>query len=566
MRLNFKRLFAVIWSALSAIAFSIAAAPEARATVDMKNANYTESWIDIQVAGSGYSLRVQRTYNSRSVFNGMFGFGWCSDFETSLTKNPEGFLKLQECGAGQEVTFKPQGAGGDPLAKTIDSIVAYYKKTNPNSGESSVATLRDQLVNNSTLRTNWAKQAGLKAPSVSKGSIFVSDNLAVETIVFDGSQYTRSLVDGSSQRFNVQGKLTAIYDKNGNFLKFNYSGDLIKEAIDNTGKKLTFAFYPTKRVKEISAPGNIKVEYAYKGEDLSYVKNMWKNEYTYDYDENHNLIKITFPDKTFKALTYNQKNDWVTSFTDRAVNGPACKETYEYFSDKANPKDHFWSTAVKKCGNEIKNEARFEFWLKTRADGRKYLSRVLNRSMTDTLDVTYHPEFGRPTSIKRNAQTTAFDYFSSGLVKEKSTATTRLQFEYKNSFNKVSKVTTEFFDAKGKVGKKRDTTFSYDSRGNLAAAQNTDGQTVRLTYDQRGRIATIVDQAKKEVQIKYEERTGRPAQITRPKVGSIAVTYKANGEINKVESNDGPAVATQVASTFNNLLDIIAPATSEMNL
>ena len=546
---------------------TVAGISQVHATVDMKNANYTESWIDIQITGSGYALRVQRTYNSRSVFNGMFGFGWCSDFETSITKNPEGHLKLQECGAGQEITFRPQGAGGNTLSKTVDSIIAYYRKTNPNSGESSITILRDQLINNSNLRANWAKQAGVATPTASKGSVFVSDNLEVEKIEFDGSQYSRTLADGTVQKFNSAGRLISLADKNGNFLRFNYNGDLLREAVDNTGKKLTFTFYPTKRVKDIAGPGNIKVEYKYKGEDLVEAKNQWKNTYLYEYDDNHNLTKMTFPDKTFKALSYNQKNDWVTSFTDRAVGGdPACKETYEYFSDKANPKDHFWSTAVKKCGNEIKNEARFEFWLKTRADGRKYLSRVLNRSMTETLDVTYHPEFGRPTSIKRNAQTTSYDYYANGLVKEKSTASTRMVYEYKNAFNKVSKVTTEFFDSKGKVAKKRETTFNYDQRGNLAAAQNSDGQTVRLTYDQRGRIATIVDQAKKEVQIKYEERTGRPAQITRPKVGTIAVTYKANGDINKVESNDGPAVATQVASTFNNLLDIIAPATSEMNM
>jgi YD repeat-containing protein len=545
---------------------------KAHATVDMKNANYTESWIDIQTTGSGYSLRVQRTYNSRSVFNGMFGFGWCSDFETSLSKNPEGHLKLQECGAGQEITFKPQGTGGDSLSTTVDAIIAYYRKTNPNSGEPSVAILKDQLINNSNLRSSWAKQAGITAPNSAKGAVFVSDNLEVEKIEFDGSQYSRSLADGTVQKFNLNGRLISMADKNGNFLKFNYNGELLREAVDNSGKKLSFTFYPTKRVKDIAGPGNVKVEYKYKGEDLSEVLNQWKNKYTYDYDDNHNLTKITFPDNTFKALTYNQKNDWVTSFTDRAVGNSsggkplACKESYEYFSDKSNPKDHFWSTAIKRCGDEIKNEARFEFWLKTRADGRKYLSRVLNRSMVETLDVTYHPEFGRPTSVKRNAQTTSYDYYTSGLVKEKSTASTRMFYEYKNQFNKVSKVVTEFFDAKGKVAKKRETTFNYDQKGNLAAAANTEGQTVRLTYDQRGRIATIVDQAKKEVQIKYEERTGRPAQITRPKVGSIAVTYKPNGDINKVESNDGPSVATQVASTFNNLLDIIAPATSEMNL
>lgn len=555
----------VIASVLASLAIA-GAASIASATVDMKNANYTESWIDVQAAGSGYSLKVQRTYNSRSVFNGMFGFGWCSDFETNIEKTPEGTLKLQECGAGQEITYRVQSGSGDSVSKTIDSIVAYYKRTNPNSGDSSIATLREQLLNDINLRGRWARQAGLKQPEINKGSVFVSDNLEVEKIEFDGIQYTRTLADGSSQRFNKDGRLTAIYDKNGNFLRFTYTGDLMKEAVDNSGKKLTFSFFPTKRVKEITGPNGIKVEYKYKGEDLQQVKNMWKNTYSYEYDDLHNLTKITFPDETFKALTYNQKNDWVTSFTDRAVAGVACKETYEYNSNKQNPKDHFWSNAVKKCGNEIKNEARFEFWLKTRSDGRKVLARVLNRSMTDTLDVSYHPEYGRPTSIKRNSLTTSYDYYPNGLVKEKSTSTTRLVFEYKNQFNKVSKVNTEFFDLKGKVAKKRETVFNYDSRGNLSDAKNSDGQTVRLTYDQRGRIASITDQAKKEVQIKYEERTGRPATITRPKVGTIAVTYKPNGEINKVESNDGAAVATQVASTFNNLLDIIAPATSEMNL
>ncbi len=552
-------------AAAASLTIMAVALPQADATVDMKNANYTESWIDIQVAGSGYALKVQRTYNSRSVFNGMFGFGWCSDFETKIEKTPEGTLKLQECGAGQEITYRAQKGGGT-VTKTIDGIIAFYKKTNPNAGDSSINDLKDQLLNNAGLRSRWAKQAGLKEIEISKGSTFVSDNLEIEKIDFDGNQYTRVLADGASQRFNSNGNLTAIYDKNGNFLKFNYAGDSIREAIDNSGKKLSFSFYPTKRVKDISGPGGTKVEYKYKGEDLQQVKNMWKNTYTYEYDDTHNLIKVSFPDNTFKALTYNQKNDWVMSFTDRALDGVACKETYDYQSDKTNPKDHFWSTAVKKCGNEIKNEARFEFWLKSRADGRKVLARVLNRSMTDLLDVSYHPEYGRPTSIKKNSITTTFDYYQSGLVREKTTATTRMNFEYKNSFNKVSKVNTEFFDAKGKVAKKRETVFSYDNRGNLADAKNSDGQSVKLTYDQRGRISTIVDQAKKEVQIKYEERTGRPAQITRPKVGTIAVTYKPNGEINKVESNDGAAVATQVASTFNNLLDIIAPATSEMNL
>jgi hypothetical protein len=74
----------------------------ANAIVDMKNANYSNTWVDIEIPGSGYELKISRTYNSRSLINGIFGFGWCSDFETRLEKTAEGNLKLVElwCGPG----------------------------------------------------------------------------------------------------------------------------------------------------------------------------------------------------------------------------------------------------------------------------------------------------------------------------------------------------------------------------------------------------------------------------------------------------------------------------------
>jgi hypothetical protein len=47
-------------------------------------------------------------------------------------------------------------------------------------------------------------------------------------------------------------------------------------------------------------------------------------------------------------------------------------------------------------------------------------------------------------------------------------------------------------------------------------------------------------------------------------MGSIRIRYKSNGEIDKAESPEGPQVAVQVASTFNNLLDVIAPASLDV--
>ena len=148
----------------------------------------------------------------------------------------------------------------------------------------------------------------------------------------------------------------------------------------------------------------------------------------------------------------------------------------------------------------------------------------------------------------------------------KATANSKLNYEYDPSVKKVSKVTAEFFNEKGKEIGKRVTAFKYDGKGNLSFADNSDGQKITMTYDNHGRIATITDQAKKLVKIDYEERFGKPSIVSRPGLGTIKVVYKPNGEIQNVESKEGPTVAMQVASTFNNLLDIIAPATAELYL
>jgi YD repeat-containing protein len=151
-------------------------------------------------------------------------------------------------------------------------------------------------------------------------------------------------------------------------------------------------------------------------------------------------------------------------------------------------------------------------------------------------------------------------------VKTKASGAFKQNFKYDSTHNKVSEVLTDFFNQKSEKVGTRTATFQYDKKGNLIFAQNSDGQKVNMTYDGRGRIASITDQAKKLVKIQYEERYGKPSIVTRPGLGTIKVVYKASGEIERVDSKDGPTVALQVASTFNNMLDIISPATTDIYL
>lgn len=545
---------------LFALMFSV----NAFAVVDMKNANYSNTWIDMDIPGSGYDLKIVRTYNSRSLFNGIFGFGWCSDFETAMEVTAEGNIKVKECGGGLEVVFSPREVARNDVNSTISKIVAKMKEEKKvGQTEAFFKNLSNQLIEDDGLRAEYAQKYRVAIP-VKSGTKFYANGREVEHFTFDKTHYTRNLPDGSSQRFNPQGQMTHIYDKNNNVLKFEYDkAGSISTIVDNNNRRLTFKYYQNKKVKSITGPNGLMAEYSFANlDDLASVKNAWLKTYTYQYDELHNLTKATWPDKTAITIRYDKKNDWVTSFTGR----DKCVETYGYDFSQNDPKNHYWSTVKKVCGKEVVTNDRYEFWHKQRGDGQYYLHRVKTEVSGSTTDITYHEVFGKPVSMRKNADRITYEYYNNGLVKEKSSGSVKQAFKYDNPFRKVSTVTSTFFNEKGAKISTKSTNFKYDKKGNLNYAQNSDGQEISMTYDARGRIATITDQAKKVVRIQYEERYGKPSVVTRPGLGTITVSYKSNGEINKVDSKEGPTVAMQVASTFNNLLDIIAPATAELYL
>ncbi len=531
------------------------------AVVDMKNANYSSTWVDLQIPGSGFDLKIVRTYNSRSLYSSIFGFGMCSDFETKLDLLPEGGIQVTECGGGQEVLYHTKQTGKKEIEKTVSSILTAMK-TSKKFDDKKLKQLEKEMLADQTVRTQYASEFKIAA-SVKEGSTLYSGDRELDNILVTKEGYTRNLADGSSQKFTKDGKMLNWYDKNSNYIKFEWDKDKLKEVVDNNGRRLTFKWYDAaKKVKSVQGPDGIEVEYKYgsNNDDLVWVKNQWKNTYTYEYDELHNMTKAGYPDGTFVALTYDTKRDWVTSFVDREK----CKETYKYEFDEKAPDDHYWSTVEKVCGKEVTNNSRHEFWYKTNSSGLKVMQKVSSVVNGDSTEIEYHEQFGRPTKIRRNGETYEYTYYPNGQAKTKKGTYTFLTYTYDPKSKKVSKLDSISYDGKGKKTGTRTYSFKYDGKGNLIYADNSSGQKVNMSYDNKGRITSILDQAKKTVKIEYEERYGKPAKVTRPGLGTIKVSYKTGGDIDKVESPEGPDIALQVASTFNNYLDIIAPASAEI--
>lgn len=543
-------------------------ATKSYALVDMNSASYSNLWTDLEVPGSGYELKVTRAYKSRTLYNGMFGFGWCSPFETKLEPTSEGNIKISECGDGQEIVFSPREIVRKDIENTISLVISKMKADVKNKSLSAdyYKKLSEDLFEDDYRRSELAAQYKIAVP-IKEGTKFMANGREVENVVFNKTYYTRNLPDGSYQRFDMQGHLIYSYDKNSNFLKYEYEKDLLTSVEDNNARKLFFKYYPNKKVKLITGPNGITSEYKYNSqEDLIWNKNAWaktdKDVYTFEYNEFHNLIKSTWPDKTSIVLKYDNIKDWVVSFTDR----DKCVESYKYEFAEKDPKLHYWSSVTKMCGKETVAKNRYEFWHKSLPTGEVVLTRVLTSVNGSTTDITYHPVFGKAISIKKNNNVINFDYYADGLVKAKESNDVKVEYTHDPLTKKVATVKNSVMNEKGKVVSVVTTNFRYDAKGNLIFAENSDGQKITMTYDLKGRIASITDQAKKIVKIEYEERYGKPALVTRPGLGAIKVSYKTNGDIQAIDSSEGPTVAAQVASTFSNLLDIISPATQDIYL
>jgi YD repeat-containing protein len=141
-------------------------------------------------------------------------------------------------------------------------------------------------------------------------------------------------------------------------------------------------------------------------------------------------------------------------------------------------------------------------------------------------------------------------------VTKKVTPTEVTDLSYDAKAAKVSKVVRN-----SKIDKKLSSwsEFKYDERGNLVLAKNSEKKGVKLFYDTNGRIKSLIDQDQRRLDFKYNENS-KPVEITDPKLGTIRVSYKNSGEIDKIDSSAGQKVALQVTSAFQNLLEIIRPA------
>lgn len=542
---------------------------QSHALVDMKNANFSDYWVDIIIPGKKTNLRVDRTYNSRSLFSGIFGFGWCSQFESRLDITMEGNVLLNDC-LSTGLIYYPSNQNKKLMATSSKKIVALLKKKYPKKSAKYFTALKSKMMRNSKILGQYAGEVGYRiAPT--KGTLFYANGNTIDKIIFNGSHYIRTLPDKSRQKYSASGRLLTIYDTKNNSIKLSYSGKKLTQISNNEGLKVTLTYDLNNRLKKIIGPKKVNASYQFVGEDLTRITNGWNNNYKYKYDSNHNMVRVDYPDQTVKKISYNEKKDWVQKFVDRK----GCSEKFSFILSKSNPKDHFWSTSRKYCSKKNITKSKYEFWYAKRKDKQKYLSRMLSDRDKKITDISFHAYTGKPISIREGALLTRIDYLPSGLLHTKSVSplvlrnngdkkyTIRYQYDKRS---RVIKTAADYYNKSNQIQKSLVTNYAYDKLDRLVSARNSSGEKIQLRYNSLGLISKLKGNKKETIEIKYNRSVRKPASIIKPKVGSIDVVYDETGNIKSIKNTGGQSAASKVATTFNNFLEMISPATSELSL
>lgn len=535
-------------------------------------------YVDFSVPGYAVPLELVRSYNSitalseRTGWSGVFGWGWTSPLETTLSVTPEKKVILRDGGTGNNILFSPEEPDQKALQAFYKSLKkAYFEQQKRRKlSDSELSSLRlpeavDKRVKTDTsYRSELANRYKISTPP-SKQKMISSD-YGYQTLQFIRGQWIREK-DGITQIFDSDGRLVKQIDKNGFFFDYIYSKEnkfQITEVRDQD--KVTSIKFKWKRDRIVTALDNrgrlAKYEYDGLG-NLSKVTDSNGQQYLFSYNNGsfpHLLTQIQYasegqekaiPSRVFKYDT----NGLVSFHKDKQGN----ETSYTYGKNPTQPDNQFW-TKISYKSNSGSWESFDEFTLKQRDNGTKYLYKLDSKRGTTTTTTVYSACCGKPLQITKDGSVTRFKYTEDGLLKEKLSPEEEILIEYDPTWKKVSKVVHNGVTSQ----------YAYDKKGNLIKASNTRKEAVTLSYDKYGRITQLTNIKGKKINFKYGS-LGKPVFIADRSIGSVKISYDPDGKILKTDAllasperkaseEQAKMVIRQILTGFQNLLDIIRPA------
>ena len=417
------------------ILFTIIISLNSYSGVNLKNGNFYISYTDIILQDTLWQdLEITRTYNSKSTYNGSFGYGWGFLFETHLIVTPEHTIALKKYGSGGTYFFESEQTSEESIQKNISLIIAAAYKANDISTPEQEVELIDKLTSSMSIRftylTRYTKLGYISAISHNSDITYYSQGCGCIGENKPGYNYITS-TDNGFKYFDFQENNIFIFNKIGKMIGLesmkNSKWNLTityneKNQLDSiksyNGNWIAFESDSLNRIVEINNSISTKyVGYKYNNITLVHSENVAGYQFDYIYDRKYNLSKIVYNPIRFKGekedamqMTYENK----TSFISQVISRDSSYVTYTYLGDS----DYEYGTRVINYSKDsIVLKDLTEWWyIKTNDHGKQWTYKKMNILNTDTTTTFFHEISLKPLKVITSDNIYIYTFSPKGLL------------------------------------------------------------------------------------------------------------------------------------------------------
>lgn len=459
----------------------------------------------------------------------------------------------------------PFGLGtGTLLAMTISSSSLERPKVVLPCGEAINFDLVSGAAAWPLVGTVW-RHTGTKSAMYGATLEFLNDSTP------EGAHWVMTLIDGSQFWFDrhAPNKLARHMDRYGNTVLYSYNGGLLTQVISPNGRSVNFTYNGQNLISgETDSIGRtVNYEYVHRSAPA----------------EGYALTKVTYPDATWEAYTYDALTWNIKSIRDRD-GATSVSNEFDDLTHSRVVKQTFADGSTMQFDYEIEN-GKVNATTVTDANGHK--------ERTEFDSVSLYPVRVTRAYGTTLAQTSLFARDPSGLLRSITDSigrVTKFSFDSRGNMTSVSRMS----------GTSEETTISLDYlvddnqvtsitdalgnktrldylRGCLSAVTNPEGEVTEFTCNSSGQLASVTDALGHTRRFKYRsgdlisetdpigretrfttDPIGRRVSATRPDGVAITTTYDTNNNV--ISSVDLLGRATDLSYDGNgNLITVTLP-------
>jgi RHS repeat-associated protein len=490
--------------------------------VNLSSGNMYRTATDFSIVARGIPVALTRTYNSRSTYNGPFGYGWTFNYGEMLIDNGDGTITYREADGTEHTFVNYVSPPGKHLTLT-------------QSGSDWTLRFKDGTLFTFNANGLLVSQADLKGNAV--------------TINRDGAGNITTVVDASGRTvltFTSAGKVTKVTDPAGRSVIYGYTGDDLTSVTDTAGKVWSMTYDLAHNMTSYADPLGNTQSYDYDADDrlMHHVDATGAEEY-FHYDIAGRQSVITDRRGGDRLVEFDDLGR-ATMETDPA--GNMVKASFDADNNRTQTID------------SRNNATSFEF------DAQGNATKQTNPD-GGVIATTYDANSRPLQSTDALGTTTTNSYDSSGNLLTSSRTVSGVTETTTNTFDShgllltttdpSNRATSMTWNDNGTLATRTDvlnhtTTISTDPLGRITSVKDPNQNETKLSYDNKDRILTMTDPYNNSTSFAYDD-AGRRKSVTTPR-GTTTYSYDAEGRVTSVVD----ALGNTSKTAYNAAGDVIS--------